>query len=111
MYRSVILNKAFKNRYLHNTFLFTLKRSKIMVRIFAISLLIIPGIISAIGIKLMRDTLFNEFHPLFFHAGIQFTVGLIFFIVGIAFVAGFIVYRDRKKQLIKKKKRKNTANK
>lgn len=75
-----------------------------MVRIIAVSLLVIPGIISAIGIKLMRDTLFDDFYPIFLHVGIQFGLGLILFIVGIAFIAGFIVHRDRKKNLVKRKK-------
>ncbi|MBU5466347.1 DUF2627 domain-containing protein [Virgibacillus sp. MSJ-26] len=76
-----------------------------MVRIIAVSLLLIPGVISAIGIKLMRDTLFDDFHPLFYHVGIQFGVGLILFIVGIAFITGFIVHRDRKNNLIERNKR------
>ncbi len=33
-----------------------------MVRIIAVLLLLIPGLVAAIGIKLMRDTLFNEFN-------------------------------------------------
>lgn len=75
-----------------------------MIRIIAVSLLIIPGVISAIGIKLMRDTLFDDFHPVFLNLGIQFGAGLILFIIGIAFITGFIVHRDRKKNLIEKKK-------
>ncbi|HEX6594398.1 MAG TPA: DUF2627 domain-containing protein [Bacillota bacterium] len=73
-----------------------------MSRIFAFSLLFIPGIVSAIGIKLMRDTLFDDFHPIFIHTGIQFGIGLILFIVGLAFIGGFVVYRDRKKELEEK---------
>ncbi|ALX48034.1 DUF2627 domain-containing protein [Lentibacillus amyloliquefaciens] len=76
-----------------------------MIRIIAVLMLLIPGLISAYGIKLMRDTLFNEFHPIFFHNGIQFIAGLVFFIGGIWFIGGFIVYRDRKKQ--KKQQNKN----
>lgn len=73
-----------------------------MARIIAVSLLIIPGIIAAAGIKLMRDTLFDVFHPMFMYVGIQFTIGLILFLVGIAFITGFIVHRDRKNNLVKK---------
>ncbi|WP_099158455.1 DUF2627 domain-containing protein [Virgibacillus ndiopensis] len=75
-----------------------------MKRIIAALLLFIPGIIAAYGIKLMRDSLFNELIPIFFHIGIQFFIGLVFFVGGIAFIGGFIVHRDRKRQLIKKKK-------
>ncbi|WP_188453705.1 DUF2627 family protein [Virgibacillus oceani] len=75
-----------------------------MTRIIAALFLIVPGIIAAYGIKLMRDSLFNELFPIFFHLGIQFFIGFLLFSAGIAFIGGFIVYRDRKKQLIKKKK-------
>ncbi|GAA0602824.1 DUF2627 domain-containing protein [Virgibacillus siamensis] len=70
-----------------------------MVRIIAALLLFIPGLISAYGIKLMRDTLFDDYNPIFLHIGIQFTAGLVLFIAGIAFIGGFIVHRDRKRQL------------
>ncbi|GAB3052301.1 DUF2627 family protein [Virgibacillus ainsalahensis] len=73
-----------------------------MIRIIAVSLLLIPGIIAAIGIKLMRDTLFDDFHPIFLHEGIQFIAGGLLFLGGVAFIAGFIVYRDRKKQQYRK---------
>ncbi|WP_047979963.1 DUF2627 domain-containing protein [Ornithinibacillus contaminans] len=73
-----------------------------MKRIVAALSLFLPGIIAAIGIKLMRDTLFDEFHPIFVHTGIQFSIGLLLFIAGLAFLAGFIVYRDRKRQAQKK---------
>ncbi|MFS0672762.1 DUF2627 family protein [Ornithinibacillus sp. 179-J 7C1 HS] len=69
-----------------------------MIRLVAVLVIFIPGIIAAIGIKLMRDTLFDEFHPIFIHAGIQFSIGLLLFIGGLAFLGGFIIYRDRKKQ-------------
>lgn len=69
-----------------------------MIRLVAVILIFIPGVIAAIGIKLMRDTLFDEFHPIFFHAGVQFTIGLLLFLGGLAFLGGFIIYRDRKKQ-------------
>lgn len=74
-----------------------------MIRIIAVLILFIPGIIAAFGIKLMRDSLFDEFYSIFIYIGIQFTVGLILFLGGIGFIGGFIVHRDRKKQLLKKK--------
>ncbi|WP_404452962.1 DUF2627 domain-containing protein [Virgibacillus necropolis] len=69
-----------------------------MMRIIAVLLLVIPGIISAYGIKLMRDSLFDELYPIFLHIGVQFFIGLILLIGGIAFIGGFIVHRDRKHQ-------------
>lgn len=75
-----------------------------MMRLIAVLLLFIPGLFAAYGIKLMRDTVFNEFHPLFINVGIQFVIGLILFIGGLAFIGGFIVHRDRKNNLVKKDK-------
>ncbi|WP_042145851.1 DUF2627 family protein [Paucisalibacillus sp. EB02] len=77
-----------------------------MIRLIAIILIFIPGIIAAIGIKLMRDTLFDDFHPIFINSGVQFTFGLLLFIGGLAFLGGFIIHRDRKKQLEKKQNKK-----
>ena len=67
-----------------------------MVRNIAIIILLIPGILAAIGIKLMRDTLFDDFYGIFFYSWIQFVFGLLLFIGGILFIGGFIVYRDKK---------------
>lgn len=75
-----------------------------MIRLIAVLVLFIPGLFSAYGIKLMRDTVFNEFNPLFINVGIQFIVGLILFVLGLAFIGGFMVHRDRKKNLVKKRK-------
>lgn len=69
------------------------------MRIVAIIILFIPGIIGAYGIKLMRDALFAEITPLFLNASLQFIVGLILFGGGLAFIGGFVVHRDRKKQV------------
>lgn len=67
-----------------------------MIRSIAVMLLLIPGIFAALGIKLMRDALFSEYAPFFMHASVQFLAGLILFAGGLAFVGGYIVYRDRK---------------
>lgn len=75
-----------------------------MIRFIAVLLLLIPGILGAYGIKLMRDALFSEIVPLLMNAGFQFVVGLICFIVGLGFIGGFILHRDRKKNLVKPKK-------
>lgn len=69
-----------------------------MARFIAVLLLFIPGIICAYGIKLMRDTIFAVHHPLLINETIQFIVGLIMFVFGIAFIGGFIIHRDRKRQ-------------
>ena len=76
-----------------------------MGRFIALLLLFIPGVLAAYGIKLMRDALFSDFYAILFNVEIQFIVGLILFIAGLAFVGGFVVHRDRKNNLVKKRKR------
>lgn len=76
-----------------------------MIRIIAVTILIIPGVFAAFGIKLMRDALFMQIYPLLFNAGLQFIVGLILFIIGVGFIGGFVVHRDRKKNLVTRPKR------
>ncbi len=71
------------------------------MRLIALLTLVIPGIIAVVGIKLMRDALFGELHPLFFHVAVQGIIGLLFVIVGIGFIGGFILHRDRKRNLTK----------
>lgn len=70
-----------------------------MIRLLAVLIIAVPGVICAYGIKLMRDAFFNELHALYFHIGIQFTIGLIFFIGSLAFIGGFIFHRDKKREL------------
>lgn len=82
-----------------------------MTRFIAVVVIFIPGIIGAYGIKLMRDALFAEVVPLLVNQGVQFVVGLIFFVLGIGFIGGFIVHRDRKKQLVKERTRKKSTQK
>lgn len=72
-----------------------------MVRFIAVLILFIPGVIGAYGIKLMRDALFSDITSILFNDTIQFIVGLIMFIGGFSFVAGFIFHRDKKRNKLK----------
>ncbi|MBM7705693.1 DUF2627 domain-containing protein [Chryseomicrobium aureum] len=67
-----------------------------MARLAALIVLVIPGILAAYGIKLMRDTFFGISNlgtaPLWF----QFVLGLALMVLGIGFFAGFLLRRDRK---------------
>jgi hypothetical protein len=74
-----------------------------MTRFVALMIVVIPGIIATIGIKIMRDALFNIVYPYFFNVIIQFIIGLLFFSVGLAFIGGFILHRDRKRNKTKGK--------
>lgn len=78
-----------------------------MVRIIAVFVLLIPGVLAAFGIKLMRDALFAEVFPILFNSGVQFIVGLLLFIGGLAFIGGFVVHRDRRNNLVNRDKRRD----
>ncbi|WP_181350046.1 DUF2627 family protein [Thalassobacillus sp. CUG 92003] len=71
------------------------------MRLIALLILVIPGIIAVLGIKLIRDALFGELHDIYFHLIIQGVIGLIFLVGGIGFIGGFILHRDRKRHLTK----------
>ncbi|EKN63613.1 hypothetical protein BABA_24690 [Neobacillus bataviensis LMG 21833] len=74
-----------------------------MIRIIALFIVVIPGVLAALGIKLMRDMTFGILQVPFPNLLLQFLVGLIFFIGGLGFVAGFIFRRDRKRNKVQQK--------
>lgn len=73
-----------------------------MIRLFALLILVIPGVFAGYGIKMMRDMVFGitvgPFSASFLW--LQFLVGLLMFIVGVGFIGGFILHRDRKKNKV-----------
>ena len=81
-----------------------------MARFAAFIVMLIPGLMAAGGIKFMRDTLFGKLISPFPFLWLQFVVGIIFFVVGFGFFAGFLLHRDRKKEkwLRASKKNKNS---
>ncbi|MBN8208203.1 DUF2627 domain-containing protein [Bacillus sp. NTK071] len=70
------------------------------MRLIALLIVLIPGIFGVIGIKLMRDVLFGVLNPPFTSLILQFILGLVFLILGLSFVGGFIFYRDRKRNKV-----------
>ncbi|MFB5661989.1 DUF2627 domain-containing protein [Alteribacillus sp. HJP-4] len=66
------------------------------MRTIALLILVIPGFFAALGIKLMRDMLFQILQPPFPFLWLQFVTGLLLLIFGIWFISGFVLYRDRK---------------
>ncbi|KIL75241.1 DUF2627 domain-containing protein [Bacillus badius] len=74
-----------------------------MIRLLALLVLVIPGFLAGLGIKLMRDMLFGILQSPFPFLWLQFLVGLILFIGGLGFVAGFIFHRDRKNNKVQNK--------
>ncbi|MEQ2526114.1 DUF2627 domain-containing protein [Robertmurraya yapensis] len=73
-----------------------------MIRIFALLILVIPGAFAAYGVKLMRDMVFGITNGPFTASflWLQFLVGLLLFVAGLAFIGGFILHRDRKKNKV-----------
>lgn len=67
-----------------------------MARLVALIVLVIPGILAAYGIKLMRDTFFGISNLGAAPLWLQFILGLLFMILGVGFFAGFLLRRDRK---------------
>ncbi|WP_318036078.1 DUF2627 family protein [Halobacillus salinarum] len=49
----------------------------------------------------MRDALFGIFHPIFLHIVIQGFAGFLLLIGGIGFIGGYILHRDKKRNLTK----------
>ncbi|MGE8204458.1 DUF2627 domain-containing protein [Heyndrickxia sp. NPDC080065] len=79
-----------------------------MIRLIALIILVIPGCFAALGIKLMRDMTFGILQSPFPYLWLQFLIGFIFFIGGLGFIAGFIFYRDRKRNKVQKRFRKKS---
>lgn len=81
-----------------------------VARLLALIILVIPGILAAYGIKLMRDTFFGIYNLGTLPLGLQFMFGLVFVILGVGFFAGFLLRRDRKNGRVSerfKEKKKN----
>ncbi|CAD2073697.1 hypothetical protein GCM10007275_04310 [Jeotgalicoccus coquinae] len=67
-----------------------------MLKIIALIILVIPGIIAGVGIKLMRDSIFGIVIDPFTYTALQFFAGLIMTALGIWFIGGYLLYRERK---------------
>jgi len=67
-----------------------------MLKIIALIILVIPGIIAAVGIKLMRDSMFGIVIDPFTYTALQFFIGLLMTVFGIWFIGGYLLYRERK---------------
>ena len=70
-------------------------------RLLAVLVIVIPGIMAGYGWNMIRDAIFDNFST----AGAPFPIlkligGLILFLLGTFFIAGFFLYRDKKKKNI-----------
>ncbi|BDH62046.1 membrane protein [Ureibacillus massiliensis 4400831 = CIP 108448 = CCUG 49529] len=79
-----------------------------MARMAAFIVLLIPAIMAGAGIKFMRDTLYSKLIEPFPWLWLQFIVGIILFVIGLGFFAGFLLHRDRKKGKVAPKFQKET---
>jgi len=71
------------------------------MRFVAIMLLVIPGLTATYGFLLMKDAFFAQFEP---DIGSmlwgKFIIGLVLLLVGIYFLGGWILFRDRKRNYV-----------
>ncbi|KIL49034.1 hypothetical protein KP77_22450 [Jeotgalibacillus alimentarius] len=74
-----------------------------MARIIALIILLIPGVIAAYGIKLMRDMFFGLQASWIPSLALQFLLGLLMFLAGLSFIGGFLLHRDRKKNKVQQR--------
>ncbi|SDI31176.1 DUF2627 domain-containing protein [Natribacillus halophilus] len=70
------------------------------MRLIALIILLIPVFLAGVGIKWMRDVLFSILHDPFPNYAIQFAGGFVMFIAGLAFIGGFILHRDRRRNKV-----------
>jgi putative Mn2+ efflux pump MntP len=75
----------------------------LMQRLIALIIMVIPGIIAVIGIKLIRDMLFGISISPFPNLLVQLIAGILFIILGLWFIGGFILHRDRKRNKVQSK--------
>jgi len=67
-----------------------------LARLLAFIVLLIPGIMAAGGIKLIRDTIFGKLIEPFPVLWLQLIIGILLMVLGLGFFAGFLLNRDRK---------------
>lgn len=70
-------------------------------RFIAILLLVIPGLMATYGFLAMKDAIFAQFSAADGHVlwG-KFSLGLVLFIIGVAFIGGWTFFRDRKRNYV-----------
>jgi len=68
-------------------------------RFIAILLLVIPGLAATYGFLQMKDALFDAVGEAPF-PWLKFALGFVLFVLGTAFLAGWIFFRDRKRNYV-----------
>ncbi len=67
-----------------------------MIRLVALLILVIPGILAMLGIKLMRDMLFGILQSPFPFLWLQFIDRLLVFLGWLGLIGGFLFRRDQR---------------
>ena len=67
-----------------------------MARTLAFIVLLVPGLMAAGGIKLIRDTIFGKLIGPIPFLWLQMLIGVVLLVMGLWFFAGFLLHRDRK---------------
>jgi len=72
-------------------------------KIIALLILVIPIYLAGLGIKWMRDAVFGVLVPELQFIWLQFVIGLILAVAGIAFVGGYILHMEKRTERVQKK--------
>lgn len=81
-------------------------------RFIAVLMLVIPGVMATYGFLAMKDAFFAQFGAAELNPHVEwgkFALGFVLFLAGVAFIGGWIFFRDRKRNYVAprfKKKRK-----
>lgn len=70
-------------------------------RFLAIMMLVVPGVAATYGFLMIKNAWFAQFEGV--DAGIQWLrlfIGLVLFLSGVFFIAGWVLYRDRKRNYV-----------
>ncbi|GAC43708.1 DUF2627 domain-containing protein [Paenibacillus popilliae] len=87
--------------------------TQVIARFFAILLLVIPGLLATFGFLTMKNVIFDYIAdcgndglaaPSF--GWLPFLGGFIMFAIGVAFIGGWVFYRDRKRNYVASRFRK-----
>jgi len=71
-----------------------------LYRFIAILMLVVPGIMATYGFLAMKDAFFAQFGSPELNPGVEWGkmfVGFVLFLAGVAFIGGWIFFRDRKR--------------
>lgn len=77
-----------------------MKTSTSAQRLLAILLLVIPGVLATYGFIWMKDAVIVSFNPDLVFPWLKFIGGLLAFSIGAGFIAGWIFFRDRKRNYV-----------